>query len=145
MARFTFKNLDPGVYKALAAVETAVREAHAFSDIEKELMKIRASQVNGCAYCINMHVELALKAGEAPFRISLLGAWRETDVFTPSERILLALTEEVTMIGSAGLSDATYGAALAAFGEARTAWAIMTVIAINNWNRMVMSGHMPIQ
>ena len=142
MTRFTFKDIDPGIYQALAAVETEVREAHAFSDMEKKLMKIRASQINGCAYCINMHVELALKAGDSVKRISLLAAWSETDIFTEAERVLLAMTEEITRCG---LSDATYAAALAAFGPARTAWAIMAIISINNWNRMLIAGHMPIQ
>lgn len=139
--RFTFKELDPAVYNALSSVEAYVRAA---TITGKHLIKVRASQINGCAFCINMHAEEALKDGETAQRIFLVSAWRETDIFTEEERILLAMTEEITLISVAGLTDATYEHAVNAFGPAGTAAAIMTIISINNWNRMVLSGHMPI-
>jgi AhpD family alkylhydroperoxidase len=142
--RFTFKDLDPAVYTALAALESYVRSSTALSARTKELMKIRASQINGCAYCINMHAEKALQAGETAQRIFLVSAWRETSIFTEEERILLAMTEEITEINRHGLTDATYGKAIGAFGDSGTAAALMTIISINNWNRMVVSGQMPI-
>ena len=140
-----FKDLDPAVYTTLATVEGYVRSSTALSTRTKELMKIRASQINGCAYCIHMHAERALQAGETAQRIFLLPAWRETTIFTQEERILLAMTEEITLISGDGLTDGTYGKAIDAFGHTGTAAALMTIISINNWNRMVLSGQMPIE
>lgn len=139
--RFQFKDLDPSIYQALATVQAYVRESPWLSDREKEMIKLRASQINGCAFCINMHAREALKAGETEQRLNLLSAWREAPQFTAVEKILLAMTEEVTL---QGLSEATYQKALDSFGAERTVAALMTIIAINNWNRTVLSGHMPI-
>jgi AhpD family alkylhydroperoxidase len=139
--RFTFKELDRSVYKALFAFEEYA------ADLPKgtrELMKIRASQINGCAYCIDLHVNRALEAGESVQRVTLVSAWREASIFSAEECILLAMTEEVTLISAGGLSDETYNRAIEVWGPARTTAAIMTIIAINNWNRMVIAGHMPL-
>lgn len=109
--------------------------------IQKELIKIRASQINGCAFCIDMHTKDALKYGETQQRIFLLNAWRETDLFADDEKALLAVTEEVTLISQHGLTDATYHNALKYFSEETLAQIIMSVVVINAWNRIAVSSH----
>lgn len=111
----------------------------------KELIKIRASQINGCAYCINMHTEDALKAGETNQRIFLLSAWRESgDLFSEEERLVLKMTEEITLIHRGGLSDKTYEQALQFFEEHQIAEVVMAIITINMWNRVAITSHTPV-
>lgn len=104
-----------------------------------ELMKIRASQINGCAYCIDMHTKDALKNGENNQRIFLLNGWHETNLYTPEERIALAMTEEITLIANKGLSDQTYNEALKYYNEHQIAQIIMAIVTINAWNRIAIS------
>src|SRR3984957_16203358 len=103
-----------------------------------ELIKIRASQINGCAFCIDMHTRDARAAGETEQRIYALNAWRDTSYFTPEERAILALTEEVTLIGN-HVSDATYQEAARLFDEVYLAQIIMTIVLINCWNRVAIT------
>ncbi len=112
--------------------------------IQKELIKIRASQINGCAFCLDMHTKDALKAGETPQRIFLLNAWKEASLFTEEEQVILAVTEEVTLLQNGGLSDATYAKAVATFGEETVAQIIMCIVVINAWNRIAISTLLPI-
>jgi AhpD family alkylhydroperoxidase len=109
--------------------------------IQKELIKIRASQINGCAFCIDMHTKDALKYGETQQRIFLLNAWRETNLFTEEEKALLAVTEEVTLISEKGLTEQTYNNALKYFSEETLAEIILSVVLINAWNRIAVSTH----
>ena len=131
---------QPLAGKALMGLETYLANTQ-LSKTHKELIKIRASQINGCAFCIDMHTKDALKYGETTQRIFLLNAWRETSLFTPEEKVLLALTEEVTLIQQQGLTDQTYQKALAVFDESDLAQLIMAVITINAWNRIAISTH----
>lgn len=113
--------------------------------IQKELIKIRASQINSCAFCLNMHTKDALKYGETPQRIFLLNAWREAkELFTEEEQIILQITEEVTLISQKGLSEETYQKAKEIFNESELADIIMAAVVINMWNRIAISTHMPI-
>ncbi|MCH5715551.1 carboxymuconolactone decarboxylase family protein [Niabella hibiscisoli] len=105
----------------------------------KELIKIRASQINGCAFCIDMHTKDALKNGETNQRIFLLNAWRETDLFSAEEKAILAITEEMTLIHQHGLSDASYQQALQFFDKNYVAQIILAVVTINAWNRIAIS------
>ena len=109
--------------------------------VHKHLIKIRASQINGCAFCINMHTEDARKDGETEKRIYALNAWWDTNYFTPEEKALLALTEEVTKI-TGRVSDETYETAVNLLGEKYTAEAIMAIVAINGWNRISITTHL---
>ena len=141
--RINIQQLEPNAYKALYALEgylttTAVSKTH------KELIKIRASQINGCAFCIDMHTKDALKNGETAQRIFLLNAWRETNVFTEEEKVLLALTEEITSISQQGLTDATYQKALQTFNANYIAQIIIAITAINAWNRIAISTQLEI-
>src|SRR5699024_9113822 len=108
------------------------------TDTLKELIKIRASQINGCAYCIQMHAEDALKQGETNRRIFAISAWKESPLFDEVERAVLALTEEVTLVSRHGLSSEVYDAALSALGEQVLAQAIMQIVTINAWNRIAV-------
>jgi len=109
-----------------------------------ELMKIRASQINGCAYCIDMHTKDALKNGETTQRIFLLNGWHETTLYTPEERAALAITEEITLIQNGGLSNKTYLDAQKYFNENQIAQIIMAIVTINAWNRIAISTQLQI-
>jgi AhpD family alkylhydroperoxidase len=112
------------------------------SALHREMIKIRASQVNGCAYCIQSHTADARKLGESEQRIYALSAWWESPLFSEEERAILALTDEVSLIADDGVTDETYKAAVTFFGEKVTAQLIMLIITINAWNRIAISTHM---
>jgi AhpD family alkylhydroperoxidase len=103
------------------------------------LVKVRASQLNGCAYCVDMHTKDARAAGETEQRLYAVPVWRETPFFTPRERAALAWTDALTEIGRAGVSDAVYEEARAQFSEAELVSLTMAVVAINGWNRIAVS------
>jgi len=136
-SRISIKQIEPGAYKAMLALESYLGTSK-ISKTHKELIKIRASQINGCAFCINMHAVAARQNGETEKRIYLLNAWRECDLFTDEEKALLALTEEVTLIQN-GVSDETYRVAANFFDENYLAQIIMTIVTINAWNRIMVT------
>ena len=130
-------------YKAMMNLEMTLQNT-LLSDIQKELIKIRASQINGCAFCLDMHTKDALKYGETAQRIFLLNAWKETDLFTHEEKVILAMTEEITLISKKGLTDETYEKASQFFDEEQIKCIIMAVITINMWNRIAISTHLQV-
>lgn len=136
--RIDLQKCAPKAYEAMFALEHYLHSSQ-LSKTHLELIKIRASQINGCAFCIHMHTADALKRGETPQRIFLLNAWRETELFTEEERTVLAITEEVTLISQNGLSDKTYQQAEKLFGGDYIAQIIMAVVTINAWNRIAIS------
>ncbi|KPH14192.1 carboxymuconolactone decarboxylase family protein [Chryseobacterium sp. ERMR1:04] len=121
-------------YKAVLGMEKFI-ESTPLTRTHKDLIKIRASQINGCAFCIDMHTKDARKAGETEQRIYALNAWRDTPFFTKEERAILALTEEVTLI-SKHVSDETYKNAAEVLDETYLAQVILAIITINMWNRI---------
>jgi len=133
----------PGAYKGMYALSASLSKS-ALTPIQKELIKIRTSQINQCAFCLNMHTRDALKYGESQQRIFLLNAWRETDLFTADEKALLALTEEVTLINQKGVTDTTYKQAQQYFSDEQIAQVIMSIVVINAWNRIAVSTLAPI-
>ena len=139
--RIKIKELEPKAYEGMIALEGYVRSSQ-INPMHRGLIKIRASQINGCAYCIQMHTTEARKAGESEQRIYALSAWRESPLFSEEERALLALTEEVTLISEGGVADETYAQALRHFDENVLAQTIMQIVAINAWNRIAISTHM---
>jgi len=140
--RFNMKAVAPNALKAMIGLETYLSQS-TLSKTTKELIKIRASQINGCAFCINIHTQDAIKNGEAAQRIFLLTAWREAEgIFSEEEKVVLAITEEITLIHQNGLSDDTYTSALQFFSETQIADIIMAVVTINLWNRIVLSTHL---
>ena len=136
--RLDISKTEPAIYKAMIGLEGALATSK-INKLHKELIKIRASQLNGCAFCIDMHTKDARKYGETEQRIYLLNAWRETNIFTEEERVILALTEEITLISQGGLSEATYQKALQLFDENYISQVIMAAVTINAWNRIAIS------
>jgi len=138
MQRLDIEQLEPEAYKAMFSLENYLQNTK-LSKTHLELIKIRASQINGCAFCINMHTTDALRLGETPQRIFLLDAWKETELFTEEEKTILAMTEEVTLISQNGLSDATYRQAEMFFDKNYIMQTIMAIVVINAWNRIAIS------
>jgi AhpD family alkylhydroperoxidase len=139
--RVNINETEPQAYKAMYALEGYLRTTQ-LNKTHLELIKIRASQINGCAFCIDMHTKDALKRGETTQRIFLLNAWRETGLFTEEEKAVLAITEEVTLIHNHGLSDETYKKAEQLFNSNYIAQVIMAAVTINAWNRIAISTKM---
>lgn len=132
--RIVIPKVAPEAYQAMLSLEKYIATT-SLSPVYKELIKIRASQVNGCAYCINMHTADARKLGVSEKHIYLLSAWREADIYSEEEKAILALTEEVTLI-SHHVSEETYENAAKYFDEKSLAEIIMMIITINAWNRI---------
>ena len=142
--RFDMATTDKTAYKALLGLEGYLQTI-SLNKIQKELIKIRASQINGCAFCLDMHTKDAMKYGETQQRIFLLNAWREAkELFTEEEQVILEMTEEITLISQKGLTEETYYKAKQVFDEATIAQIIMAIITINAWNRIGISTHLPI-
>ncbi|CAA9202044.1 hypothetical protein FLA105534_03900 [Flavobacterium bizetiae] len=135
--RIVIPTVAPAAYEALMNLEK-YNATTSLTPIQKELIKIRASQINGCAFCINMHTADARKYGETEKRIYLLSAWREADVFTEEEKAILALTEQITMISN-HVSDEVYQNAARLFDDKYLAEIILLIITINSWNRLAIA------
>ena len=133
--RIKIDQVEPVGYKAILGLEKFV-ESTPVSKTHKDLIKIRASQINGCGFCIDMHTKEARKRGETEQRIYGLNAWRDMPFYTEEERAILALTEEVTLISQNHVSDATYDQSLKLLGETYLAQVILSIITINAWNRI---------
>jgi AhpD family alkylhydroperoxidase len=131
----------PVAYQAMTGLEKYL-ETTSIDKQLRELIKIRASQINGCAFCINMHTKDARALGETEQRIYALSAWRDTPYFTPAERAVLALTESVTVITKEHVPDAVYDEAAKYFDSKQLGEMIMCIITINAWNRIAISTNM---
>ncbi len=130
-----FDAVAPGVVAALRALGGAVDD----SGLEKpltELIKVRASQLNGCAFCLRFHLDLARRHGVDAAKLELLPAWREVAVYTARERAALAWTEALTRPGRADASDAAWAQVQAEFSRAESAFLTASIAAINAWNRI---------
>ncbi|HMT96489.1 MAG TPA: carboxymuconolactone decarboxylase family protein [Ferruginibacter sp.] len=141
--RFNLSKADPKAFEAMLGLEKYLAE----SGLDKklfELIKTRASQINGCAYCINMHVRDALKDGETTQRLFLLDAWKETELYTAKERAVLELTETMTLIANQPVPDAVFDAAKAQLTDQELAAVMMTIVAINGWNRIAITSGTPL-
>lgn len=139
--RMDIGNAEPRIYKAMNAAEKQLTDFELDRKLV-ELLKLRASQINGCGYCVNLHSMDAKKAGETEQRLFAVSAWRETPFFTDAERSAFRLTEEITMISEAGLTEETYQDARNYFSETEIAQLIFTIVVANSWNRLAISTHM---
>jgi len=139
--RLSVNEVDPRAYQAVWGLERYVRN----SGLPKalyELIKIRASQLNGCAFCLDMHNRDARAGGEDQRRLDVLSAWREApELFSEAEQAALALTEAVTFIGQAGVPDEVWEAARRHYDETGMVQLLMTVATINVWNRLAVATH----
>jgi AhpD family alkylhydroperoxidase len=131
----------PKVYQAMRALEGAVR-ALGLEPSLLELVKLRASQINGCAYCIGMHTREAHAAGESHHRMHLLQAWREAPFYTAREQAALAWTEAVTRVADTHVPDEVFEQARREFSEAELTNLTLAIVAINGWNRFAISFRM---
>lgn len=133
--------VEPESLKAILAMEKFVRKSSLDQKL-RELVKIRASQINGCAWCLDMHTRDAVNDGEDPRRIFVVSAWREApDLYTERERAALEMTEYVTRIGEDGVPDDVWQRAKAVFDDNEMAQLLMAVCVINVWNRIAVATH----
>ncbi|MER5323220.1 carboxymuconolactone decarboxylase family protein [Streptosporangium roseum] len=133
--RLAVDELAPHINRAMNALDTASRQTGLEASL-LELVRARASQLNGCAYCVDMHSRDARKGGESEQRLFALPVWRETPFFTGRERAALELTEAGTRLTDGPVSDEVYGRAAAEFTETELAELIWTITVINAWNRL---------
>jgi AhpD family alkylhydroperoxidase len=129
---------QPEALQGMLTLEQWIAQS-ALSKREVSLVKLRASQINGCLYCIQMHVHEAVKAGESEQRLHQVVAWRKANIFSDEERILLLLTEEMTTLSDEGIREESYEKALELLGEQKLIAAIMTITVINAWNRIAIA------
>lgn len=139
--RLSVAEVDPTAYEAVLAMEGYVR-ASGLEPALLELIKIRASQLNGCAFCLDMHHRDARERGESQQRLDVLSGWPEVPtLFTEREQAALALTEAVTLIADAGVPDDVWSAVAAQFSNQETVHLLMGIATINVWNRLAVSTH----
>lgn len=133
-----FAALTPGVSEALIALGKAVNASGLPKDLQ-ELIKIRASQLNGCAFCLQFHLNVARDLQVPAAKLDLLATWREAPVYSERERLALDWTEALTLAPQGGADDALYERALAEFGAATLSFLTAAVAGINAWNRIAMA------
>lgn len=133
--RMNHRTANPAAYQAMRSLEEAAK-GMGLEPMLFELIKTRASQLNGCAYCVDMHAADLLKLGESQQRLNLLAVWRDAPQFTERERAALALTEALVHIADAGVPQAVYEEARRHFDEREYIAVVMAVNAINGWNRL---------
>lgn len=133
--RMNFQAVNPEAYQAMLKLDQYASSTSINPTI-KELIKIRASQINGCAFCIDMHTKDARKLGETEQRIYALNAWHETNFFTAEERAALALTEAITLCADTHVPDDVYQQAKEVFSDKEISELIILIATINAWNRI---------
>lgn len=134
--RLDMKQFPPEAYRHLLQLEGLVSKQ--FDPILYHLIKLRASQINGCAYCLHMHSQDARRAGEREERLHLLAAWRESSLYNERERAALAWTEAVTHLAETGAPDADFEAVKRLFTEAEIVNLTLAIAMINLWNRIAV-------
>jgi AhpD family alkylhydroperoxidase len=137
-ARIDYTKVDPSAAKAMYGLEQFVHNSGLDHKLV-HLVKLRASYINGCSYCVDMHSKDARASGESEQRLYAVPVWRETPFFTPRERAALAWTESVTQISQTGVPDEAFQEARAEFSEAELVALTMAIVAINGWNRLAVS------
>ncbi|QTL03561.1 carboxymuconolactone decarboxylase family protein [Aquabacter sp. L1I39] len=140
-SRMNIAALAPDLYQAMRGLEGAVLKS-GLSKRDLHLLKLRASQINGCAFCVDMHVKEALADGLDPQMLHLVCAWRESPFFDAHDRALLEWTEAVTLVADTGIPDAAYAAAKAEFSDGDIARLVVAIGAINLWNRLAVASRM---
>jgi AhpD family alkylhydroperoxidase len=138
-ARIDIQKVAPGALQAMLALEGYVKKSSRLETSLLELMRMRASQINGCAYCLDMHSKDARAAGETEQRLYALNAWRETPFFTDRERAALAWTEAVTLVSESHVPDSVYNEVRQRFTDEELANLTLAIVAINGWNRLMVS------
>jgi AhpD family alkylhydroperoxidase len=135
--RIDFHKVSPRALQAMLGLQSYVNNSGLEHSL-LELVKMRASQINGCAYCLDMHTKDALAAGETAQRLFLLDAWRETSLYSERERAALEWTESLTQVSESHVPDDIYALARAHFSEEELVNLSLAVVAINGWNRLMI-------
>ncbi|MCK9166343.1 MAG: carboxymuconolactone decarboxylase family protein [Acholeplasmatales bacterium] len=139
MKKITYYDNAKTVMKLYLQIEEYFKKETTISKTLYHLIKIRASQINGCAHCLNMHTKEALKDGESTERLFLINTWSETNLFTLKEKLVLELTEQVTLIADYGMSEDLYERVLGEFSDKEYTDLILIINQINSWNRLSIS------
>ncbi len=129
----------PHAYEAMAALDQVI----GLDEKLRVLVKLRASLINGCVYCIDLHSSEGLAAHESEQRLFGLAAWRESPYFTPRERAALALTDAITLVADDQVSDEVWGKAARHFDSRELARLVWTITVVNGWNRIAISSRIP--
>ena len=135
--RMDLSKLAPDAYRHFLQLEGLISQ-----NVDRKLLhllKLRASQINGCAFCIGMHTDEALRDGEPVERLTLLDAWRKSSLYSEKERAAFAWIEEVTLIADSGASKESFEALKSHFSEDEIAWLTFAAVQINAWNRIAIS------
>ena len=135
--RLDLQQMPPEAYRHLIQLEGLISKQ--FDPILYHLIKLRASLINGCAYCLQMHTDEALRIGETPERMTALGGWHESPLFTDRERAVLAWVDDVTLIAERHASKESYDGLKPHFNDTEIGWLILAVTQINSWNRIAIS------
>ncbi|MFD4323071.1 carboxymuconolactone decarboxylase family protein [Nocardioides sp. NPDC058538] len=147
LANVNVTKLFPAAYNAQMAVEEAVEEAITVAGLDRltvDLVKLRASQINGCAFCLRMHTQDAIKNGETADRLALVAAWWESQYFTPEEQAALTIAEQITRIGDLHTAAAPKVDVESVLDAKQIAALTWVAISINAWNRIAISSHYPV-
>ncbi len=140
MQRLNYPTIGAKPFQAMLGVEGALAKC-SLDPLLKELIKIRASQLNGCTFCLDMHIKTARQHGEREMRLHHVAAWRESNLFDAKERMALKLTDAITKLSPEGVSDELYGRAAAVFSEQELADTVFSIAIINAWNRLGVTFH----
>lgn len=138
-SRIEAQKVAPATYQAMLGLEMFVRKHSKLEPALLELVKMRASQINGCAYCLDMHSKDARAEGETEQRLYALSAWQETPFFTDRERAALALTDAVTLVSDGHVPDAVYERAKKSFSDEELVNLTLAIVVINGWNRLCIT------
>lgn len=140
MQRLNYPIIGAKVFNEMLKVENALSDL-SIDPLLKEIIKIRASQLNGCTFCLDMHVKTSLKYGEREMRLHHIAVWRESTLFSEKERIALELTEALTRICPEGLSDELYQRAKSVLSDQELCDMVFSIAQINAWNRLGVAFH----
>lgn len=141
--RLDYSQVLPAASTAMGGLERVV-DASGLEPQLRELVKLRASQINGCAFCVDMHTKDARASGEDEQRLDLVAVWREAPVYTPRERAALAWTEALTLLSETGAPDDAYAAIEREFDPADQVALTLAIVAINGWNRLAVGFRQPV-
>ncbi|GAA4859780.1 hypothetical protein GCM10023222_09020 [Saccharopolyspora cebuensis] len=145
--RIDLHQTDPATSRAMFALQRAAAQAWEAAGLDEELhelIKIRASQLNGCSFCLDMHTREGRARGVGEQRLDLVAVWWETDLYTPAERAALALAEAITKLSEHGVPDEVWDAAASFFDEAQLGALTWAATTINAWNRLGVTARRPI-
>jgi AhpD family alkylhydroperoxidase len=141
--RLDYTEIFPTGYRAMLTLDGAARQS-TLEPALLELVRLRASQLNGCAFCLDMHATDARALGEAQQRLDVLAAWREASLYSARERAALAWCEAITLLADSGAPDATYEQLVACFTPEETVALTIAIVAINGWNRLAVGFRSPV-